>query len=390
MLMAGIEIICNNYVKSANQGLFYKGGIKMALVYPKQTDEYDVDVFNNNFKELKANIDTNNINTANNLALKASTEYVDEALAGKADMAHTHSLNENSVNGVLPRTKGGTGTNSPDIFDGCLLMGDTDFFCTSLQKPTAKSYLATNNTHAPTWEIPDTVPTKDSTKLITSGTVYNAFSFLNNILYVKADDTPAEIVEKLKFAGVGIYSSLASAISIAYEGYEIVLLPGTYTVSSALTITKSGITIRGLNSALRDKTIINTSVVNAVRLYNSNYILFKDLSFTNIGTTYDRQSIALYSSNHITFENIYLTNTLMFLGYSAPSGDTTTTTYEDICILNCKFGTGAGLNFYSNKLLNAIILNNYFLSGNNFYLYSQECIDNSFISGNNVGVAAIH
>lgn len=373
------------------------------LIKPEQTDYYDVDVFNDN------------------------ADIVDTALAGKANTTHTHTKNQITdfptslknptaltinLNGTTQSTYDGSAAKTVTVtpssigaaasshthdnkdisgFDvGAVLVGAFDTTITDIYPDTSNDYLGSAGGSEAAFVTPDTTPTSGSGKLITSGGVYEALSGTGNILYVKADDTDEQIVSSLKPVGdIDVYSDLATAVNSAYEGCEIVLLPGTYTVSSALTITKSGITIRGLNSALRDKTIINTSVVNAVRLYNSNYILFKDLTFTNVGTTSQGQSIALYNSNHITFENIYLTNTLIFLGFSTPSS-TTVTTYEDINILNCKFGTGAGLNFYSNKMVNARILNNYFLSGNNFYLYSQDCIDNSFISGNNVGVTAMN
>lgn len=49
------------------------------MKYPKQTDIYDIDIFNENFKELYEKIYDNNTNQTNNLAKKADKSYVDEA-----------------------------------------------------------------------------------------------------------------------------------------------------------------------------------------------------------------------------------------------------------------------------------------------------------------------
>ena len=178
----------------------------MALVYPKQTDEYDVDVFNNNFKELKANIDTNNINTANNLALKASTEYVDdlkdivagetdslseritaETLArvngdkNKADSVHTHSADDIDT-GILSVARGGTGNTSVD-----------------------------------------TIPTSGSTKMVTSGGVYTACRKNKSVIVVGKD-----------------YSTLKEALSAARSLYSIYgIIPDIYCIGVTETISES-------------------------------------------------------------------------------------------------------------------------------------------------------
>lgn len=149
----------------------------MALVYPKQTDEYDVDVFNNNFKELKANIDTNNTNTANNLALKASIAYVDEAIGDmQVDVddlrdtvaGETDSLSEritaetaarvnadNTINGILENKADSVHTHSADDIDTGIL---------------SVARGGTGNTSV------DTAPTSGSTKMVTSGGVYTAIA----------------------------------------------------------------------------------------------------------------------------------------------------------------------------------------------------------------------
>lgn len=234
--------------------------------------------------------------------------------------------------------------------------------------------------------IVDDAPKNESDNLVTSGGVYKSISKLNNILYVKANDTPEDVISELNGLN-NICSNLTTAISNAYEGCEIVLLPGTYSVSSVLNISVSGIVIRGLNSAVRDITVINTTISNAIRIQDKNYIVFKDLNIDETGSGNTSQSVALYNSNHITFDNIRFGGTGIFLGYKTPS-TTTATTYEDISILNCIMEKSP--NIYSNPITKARILNNYILSGNNIRVQTQDCIDNSFISGNNVEVTPMH
>ncbi len=162
----------------------------MSLVYPKQSDEYDVDVFNNNFKELKNNIDENETNTANNLATKASVAYVEEAIGDmQVDVddlrdtvsRETDSLSEritaetaarvnadNTINGILENKADSVHTHSADDIDTGIL-------------PVERG--GTGNTSV------DTTPTSGSTKMVTSGGVYEALGKLPIYIGSKSVDT---------------------------------------------------------------------------------------------------------------------------------------------------------------------------------------------------------
>ena len=349
-------------------------------VLQEENEKHTANV-NNPHEVTKAQVGLGNVNNTSDLN-KPISVATQAALNGKAAINHTHSLSNNNITDVLPIVKGGTGTSEPDITDGALLIGDSDFFCVSVTKPSEKSYVTTTNAFTPKWETADTVPTQGSEKLITSGGLYNCITKLSNILYVKSSNTSENLIKKIS-GNNNVFSSLETAISNAYEGCEIVLLPGSYSVSSVLNINVSGIVIRGLSCAVRDITVINTSISNAIRLQNQNNVVFKNLNINEIGGTGKTQSVALYNSHHITFENVRFKGIGIFLGFKTPN-TTTAVIYENISILNCIMTEPP--NIYSNQILNARILNNYILSRSNIRVQTQSCIDNSFILCNNVEV----
>lgn len=102
------------------------------MKYPLQSDEYDVDIFNDNFRELDGSISENFETMSNNMAKKADItdleeeasdirDYVDEVkeeldtkINAKAPSSHTHTLTGSSLTGILPVSKGGTGQSSFD------------------------------------------------------------------------------------------------------------------------------------------------------------------------------------------------------------------------------------------------------------------------------------
>lgn len=128
------------------------------MQYPLQSDEYDVDIFNENFRELDGKIDENFETMSNNMAQKADVSDVEEMendlntkINGKASSSHNHSAG-NITSGVLPVARGGTGQGSVD-----------------------------------------TTPTSGSSKMVTSGGVYeaiNASGMASNVhrLKVTVDD----------------------------------------------------------------------------------------------------------------------------------------------------------------------------------------------------------
>lgn len=150
------------------------------MKYPLQSDEYDVDIFNDNFRELDGSISENFETMSNNMAKKADItdleeeasdirDYVDEVkeeldtkINAKAPSSHTHTLTGGSVTGILPVSKGGTGQSSFD-----------------------------------------TEPKSGSTKLVTSGGVFSAI-----------EDAKAGI------RGMNVYSCNAAAPVVSSVGSE--------------------------------------------------------------------------------------------------------------------------------------------------------------------------
>lgn len=109
--------------------------------------------------------------------LEDRVDSIDERLISTGEQVgnHTHSTDD-ITSGVLPKTRGGTGTDNPSNTNGLLLIGDDDYFCVGITKPSTKSYVTTTNAFFPTWESPDTTPTSGSTRLVTSDGIYTALS----------------------------------------------------------------------------------------------------------------------------------------------------------------------------------------------------------------------
>lgn len=244
----------------------------MDLVYPKQTDEYDVDIFNNNFKKLKNTIDNNEINTANNLAQKASQADVD-------DMR--------------------------DTFEGA---------CDTLS---------------------ENAVTEEKARAVADNKLQNAIKDLINVIYVKASDTPAAFTDINTDYNM-IYSSLSTAISNAYEGCEVVLLPGTHTITTPLNLENAkNITVRGFADVYRNDCIINYtgSVTMAVRIHGATNLILKDFTLKAIGAT--SCCIGGAQLNNIILKNLYLYGGGVGLCCVATSGYNYTA--DNIDVINCIF-----------------------------------------------------
>ena len=181
---------------------------------------------NNPHKVTKAQLGLGNVDNTSDINKPISTA-VQTALNSKADDEHTHTLTDNNIMGVLPISKGGTGTSNPDIIDGCLLMGDNDFFAVSLQRPQVKSYLSTTNSFSPAWEQADTAPVQNSEKLITSGGVYrgiNNSGMLNNVHRLKVTLDSNHIVASSFIPGYTFSSVEKLSTSEVFENGDIVFI----------------------------------------------------------------------------------------------------------------------------------------------------------------------
>lgn len=194
------------------------------MQYPLQSDEYDVDIFNENFKELDGKIDENYETMSNNMAQKADVsdveeetsdlrEYIDEVesdlntkINGKAASSHTHTKsqitdfpssikNPNAITlkvGSTTTTYDGSAAKSVDINAtsvGAATSGHThsaDSISGIL--PVTKGGTGQSSV--------DTTPTSGSSKMVTSGGVYAALGKLpvytgnksinNNVLNIDA------------------------------------------------------------------------------------------------------------------------------------------------------------------------------------------------------------
>lgn len=219
--------------------------VNYSLTKPAQTDYYDVDVFNKNMDIIDAEL--------------------------KANAGHTHALSSNSITGILPITKGGTGNTSVD-----------------------------------------TTPTSGSTKMVTSGGVYAAIVNTNKV-YVYATDTPNDY-KNIKNGLLS--SSLRNAISIlrangTSKTAEVILLPGTHNLSTYLSATDTDgftdLTIRGLSPALRDDCIINYNgtITCIMRFENCEHLLLKDFR-TNTSTAYAEAISITGNCKSFVCQNLYL------------------------------------------------------------------------------------
>ena len=161
------------------------------MQYPLQSDEYDVDVFNDNFKELDKKIDNNFETMSNNMAEKADVsdveeetsdirEYIDEVeselntkINGKAASSHNHAAS-NITSGVLSVERGGTGQSS--FAENGILVGNSKGGITQLNKAPGMGYFlfSSNSSGNINWIQAATQIKSGSSEPVTSGIAYKA------------------------------------------------------------------------------------------------------------------------------------------------------------------------------------------------------------------------
>lgn len=262
------------------------------MKYPLKSDEYDVDVFNDNFKEVTSNIESNYMQTLQNFAKKANTTDVNnlentmyDELDGKADTAHTHSADDIRA-GILPIERGGTGaSNATDVVKN-LGLGTSIF----------KDY--------------DTTIDKNSDNLITSKVVYNEI-FNKRLIYSIALSTSANnFKEKANFiidTNKNVAEQIIGRLKYIDEqvtndknlrGITILFMPGTYKIETDLELTDySNFKFEGFagnttfNISSETKIIINNTVS---KFYN---IEFNNIMFTKDECSYDIADCIFYFNN---------------------------------------------------------------------------------------------
>lgn len=157
---------------------------KYGLKYPGGEDYYNVEDFNKNFSTVADNLDK-----------------VDSLAKGKADASHTHKAADISI-GVLPVSRGGTGNNSVD------------------------------NT-----------PTSGSTKMVTSGGVYNDLTLKQSkycyIIAAHDSDNDAKKRADLVCTGKSDDIKINAFINGIPKGSTIRFLNGYYNLSASIYIRKS-------------------------------------------------------------------------------------------------------------------------------------------------------
>lgn len=159
--------------------------------YPKGEDFYNVEDFNDNFNKIADELDD-----------------INECVASKASSGHTHELEASYITGVLPVSKGGTGQS--DV---------------------------------------DSEPVEGSSKMITSGGVYDALKYMQGkYAYVAAAyDTDENIREKADFVleedGLN-FEDMQMFFDDLPSGAVVVFAAGSYLFADTLYINKPVI-IRG-------------------------------------------------------------------------------------------------------------------------------------------------
>ncbi len=336
------------------------------MIYPKQQDIYDVDIFNEDFKELEQAISKETLDRQTSLAKKADTSHthdvgdingLDNTLNEKADKSHTHEVSDikgldNAIDTkiVLGNTKTSTeddGSLSPYLnlvqngkvkssrrlmpYEDC----PADFVAkdgeiqldireaTTTQKGLLsaedKKKLDNAGKVAVDSELDESSENPVQNKAIKAELDKKA-NVNGNIIYVKADDTDEEYYTRLGINKSDCKSTLILALQGAKEGNEIVLLPGTHDCHNGCRIDTDKLTIRGLSPALRDVTKLNgyyneigLKTANSALNIEANDIVLKDFSTTTYQSTVYPVGggigiVCDWGKKVFTFENIIIDN----------------------------------------------------------------------------------
>lgn len=249
----------------------------MALTYPKQSDIYDVDVFNDNFRELDKKIEDNNTIMTNNIALKASKIDVESDIE--------------------------------DIRD--VMAAETD-------------------------SLSERITAETEARINYDNKLENGIKGLINKIYVKADDTPEVFINSISTDYNMLYSNITSALSNAYEGCDIVLLPGSHDLNVQLDLEgKRNITVRGVGESYRDNCVINYNggLTTAIVLHGSENITLKDFRLNAL-------SAKSSCISGIELKNTFLSNLYIYgggLGVSCVGTSGYSNTIKNMDIINCIF-----------------------------------------------------